>query len=310
VKIFLAGGTGFLGQYLCRAFIEQGYKVTVLARAPVFKACLNPGLHIIRGDPSAKGAWQEQLAGHEAVVNLAGASIFQRWTRGVREEILKTRVLSTSNIVDGIRRSGAAGATLFNASGVGYYGACGKTPVDEGTASSGNTFLARVASEWEQTALKAEDGNIRVVLCRLGIVLGRYGGAFPRLLRLTRFRLCAPWGNGEQWFSWIHEKDVARIFSFLFEHMDIRGPVNFSSPAPVKNREMANILNDLLKKTPVFPAIPAWILRSILGEFSQVFLIGQRALPGVLTAHDFSFQFPFLREATADLSGRMEKHKA
>ncbi|MCX5805984.1 MAG: TIGR01777 family oxidoreductase [Proteobacteria bacterium] len=308
MKIFLTGGTGFLGQYLCRVFIGKGHKVTMLVRKPVANNYFNQGISIISGDPLAEGDWQRQIAGHEAVVNLTGASIFQRWTKSVKKEILETRIISTSRIVDAMKKSRAKGVTLFNASGAGYYGPCGEPAINE-SVKSGNTFLARVASAWEQTALKAEDDGVRVILCRFGIVLGRHGGAFPRLMVLARFHACTPWGSGEQWFSWIHERDVAGIFEFLLEHNDIRGPVNFTSPLPVKNREMANILNGILKMNPLLPVMPAWFLRSILGEFSQVFLDGQRVLPDVLTKQGFVFKLPVLRDAAADLL-QYEKNKA
>jgi uncharacterized protein len=306
VKIFLAGGTGFLGCYLCRAFIRNGHEVTVLTRTPVKKTCLEQGLRVISGNPLTEGDWQEQLAGHEAVINLTGASIFQRWTKQAKREIFESRILSTSHIVDAMKRSMGKETVLFNASGVGYYGTCEDAMINE-RITPGITFLAKVASAWEQTAQRAEEAGIRVVLCRFGIVLGRYGGAFPRLLTLTRFRLSIPWGSGEQWFSWIHEKDVERIFAFLLENKDIMGPVNFTSPMPVKNSEMTAILNYVLKKRPFLSVIPGWFLRSILGEFSQVFLVGQRVLPEVLTDHGFVFRFPALRETLADLVQYEEK---
>ncbi|MGB8285837.1 MAG: DUF1731 domain-containing protein, partial [Candidatus Aquirickettsiella gammari] len=210
-------------------------------------------------------------------------------------------VLSTAHIVDAILRSPDQGTVLFNASCVGYYGSCGDGPVIE-SSEPGTTFLAQVASIWEETALRAEEAGIRVVLCRFGIVLGKQGGAFPKLARLTRFHVNAAWGSGNQWFSWIHEKDVARIFMFLLEHDNIRGPVNFTAPEPVQNRTMAAVLNQVLRTKPLLPVVPAWMLRSALGEFSHVFLAGQRALPDVLTRHGFVFQFPALWQAAADLA--------
>ncbi|HNR12757.1 MAG TPA: TIGR01777 family oxidoreductase [Thermodesulfobacteriota bacterium] len=301
MKVFLAGGTGFLGTCLCRAFIRQGHEVTVLARNPGKTAGLVPGIRVIRGDPSTEGDWQEQLAGHDVVINLTGTPIFQRWTKRVRKSILESRVLSTAHIIDAIRRRlPQEKSALFNASGVGYYGSCGDDVVDE-KAEAGTTFLARVASQWEETALKAEEAGIRVVLCRFGIVFGRSGGALPKLRTQARLHLNTPWGSGEQWFSWIHENDVSRTIAFLLEHTDIRGPVNVSSPEPVKNRELSAILNDMLRKKPFLPTIPAWIVRSILGEFSEAFLTGQRVRPNVLTSHGFVFQFPTCREAVADL---------
>jgi uncharacterized protein len=301
VKIFLAGGTGFLGRYLVSVLRAEGHEITVLVRPGSRGVVMPLSVRIIRGDPAMKGPWQEDLAGHEVVINLAGASIFQPWTKKARKDIRESRLTSTENIVEAMGRSAGAAMHLFNASGVGYYGFSGDVTVDEGYPP-GDTFLAEVARSWEEAALQARDRGARVVLCRLGIVLGRRGGAIPKILPLVRLRLGAAWGRGDQWFSWVHEKDGAAMFSFLLHHEEITGPVNFTSPMPVTNREMMAVMNSLLAKKPYIRTIPEWAIRSGLGEFSTVFLKGQRAIPGVLERSGFTFEFPSFREAAADLT--------
>ncbi|MBA4417955.1 MAG: TIGR01777 family protein [Syntrophus sp. (in: bacteria)] len=301
MKIFLAGGTGFLGKYLCKAMVQHGHEVTLLVRPAASAGQVEGSIRIVRGDPSARGDWQEHCAGHEAVINLVGASIFRPWTAFARKVIFESRIRSTENIVEAMKHGRQGGkAHLFNASGVGYYGYCKDAMVDE-DKPPGSTFLAHLAQSWEATALRAEEAGARVILCRFGIVLGREGGAFQRMLPLAKLHLGAPWGSGEQWFSWIHERDVAGIFSFLLDHEQINGPVNFTSPGPVTNRAMIGILNKTLNKKPFIPGIPGWALRCILGDFSNVFLEGQRAVPGVLKKHGFVFQFPTFTQAAADL---------
>jgi hypothetical protein len=209
-------------------------------------------------------------------------------------------VLSTQNIVDALKGVQGREACLLNASGVGYYGPCGDDIIDERNFS-GDTFLASVAESWESAAQKAEEAGIRVVQCRFGIVLGRNGGAFRSMLPLFRLHLGATWGRGEQWFSWIHEKDAAGIISFLLEHKEIKGPVNFTSPNPVTNREMVETLNIILNKRPYVGRLPKWFFQIILGEFAEVFLKGQKVFPRVLLQNDFSFRFPTLKEAIIDL---------
>jgi len=202
--------------------------------------------------------------------------------------------------VEAIKNRQISNIDLLNASGVGYYGYCKDTAVNE-AEPPGDTFLAKLAQLWEATALNAREAGARVILCRLGIVLGREGGALQRISPLVKLRLGAPWGSGKQWFSWIHERDMAEIFFFLLEHKNIEGPVNFTSPEPVINCEMLGILNKVFSKKPLIPAIPGWVLRSILGEFSNVFLEGQRAVPEVLKKNGFVFQFPTFRQAVTDL---------
>ncbi|HAX17593.1 MAG TPA: TIGR01777 family protein [Actinobacteria bacterium] len=300
MKIFLAGGTGFLGLYISRFLSEQGHKITLLSRKPFNPQTFCPDLKIVVGNPVKEGLWQDEIAGNKAVINMTGASIFQLWTKRTKKEIFESRILSTLNIINAMKRSKKEKMVLFNASGAGYYGPCGESPIDE-RYRPGDTFLARVALEWERTALKAEDAGIRVILCRLGTVLGKGGGAFPKLFNMTKLHSSAPWGNGEQWFSWIHEKDMARAFSFLLDHEGIKGPVNFTSPKPVKNSKMAALLNDILNKKPFFSKIPSWFLKNTLGEFSSVFLTGQKVLPEVLLKNGFVFQFQNFSDAVVDL---------
>ena len=300
MKIFLTGGTGFLGKYLCHVLPGQGHALTVLTRPETGKEDFGRNVRFVKGNPTEEGNWQESLAGQDAVINLTGTSIFQRWTKRVKEEILTSRILSTQNIVSALKETHERGVHLLNASGVGYYGPCGNRIIDE-DAFPGNTFLASVAKSWESAAHKAEKAGIRVVLCRFGIVLGRDGGAWRRMFPLFQLCLGGTWGRGEQWFSWIHEKDMAEIILFLLEHKEIKGAVNFSAPQPVTNHEMTETLNGLLRRKPFIKTIPEWIFQLTFGECSEVFLKGQRVVPGVLLKKGFHFQFPTLREAAADL---------
>jgi uncharacterized protein len=302
LRVFVAGGTGFLGSSLIAAVRAEGHEVTVLAR-PGKGGAFPPDVRIVTGDPTKEGPWQRDLKDHDAVINLTGASIFQPWSKSARRDIVGSRIYSTKNVVEAIRMSAGRTRHLLNASGIGYYGFGDDTPVDE-RAGPGVTFLAGVARSWEEEALRAREAGARVVLCRLGIVLGRHGGAFTRMLPLVRFHLGAIWGTGKQWFSWIHEDDCARIFAFLLDRDGIEGAVNFVSPGPVTNTEMMRAMNHVTGKRPYVPAVPGWLIRLFLGEFSTVFLEGQRAVPGVLQGAGFTFHFPLFREAVADLTGR------
>ncbi|OPY74798.1 MAG: Epimerase family protein [Syntrophorhabdus sp. PtaU1.Bin153] len=300
MKIFLAGGTGFLGQYLCRFLTRRGHEITLLIRSPVGK--MDGRARIVRGDPTQRGQWQDVCGDHEVVINLTGASIFQPWTRKTKKAIHESRILSTDNIVEAIRNVRDREVHLFNASGVGYYGYSTGALFDE-DGLPGDTFLARLANLWEERALRAQESGARVVLCRFGIVLGEGGGAFQRMVPLVRFHLGVPWGAGDQWFSWIHERDVAEIFSFLLDDKSITGPVNFAAPMPIRNREMMATLNKVFHKRPFpfIPSIPRWLFAGLLGEFSTVFLEGQRVIPRVLTTKGFQFTYRTFEEAAADL---------
>ena len=166
---------------------------------------------------------------------------------------------------------------------------------------AGQGFLASMAQEWEDAASDAAAKDIRVVLCRIGVVLGRKDQALSRMVPLFKWGLGSPLGSGKQWFSWIHIEDLVNIFIFLIKHPEIAGPVNCTAPHPVTNREMTGALGRVLGRPVFLPSVPALFMQMILGEFGTVLLEGQKVLPAKLMAHDFTFLFPELSMALADL---------
>jgi len=252
---------------------------------------------VLEGDSAASGNWQERVGKHDVIINLAGVSIFQRWSGGVKKEIYDSRMLSTRNIVGALKNSSKKRVQLFSASGVGYYGYHEDEILNE-SSPPGDGFLARVALDWKLEALKAQAPGTRVVLCRFGIVLGRGGGALKRTVPLFKCFLGGRWGKGNQWFSWIHERDLIDGFLFLLVHEKIQGPVNFTAPNPVRNIEMANALREAMRKRTIIPSIPDFLIR---GLFSAVFLKGQRVLPQRLLENGYAFKFPKLKDGLNSL---------
>ncbi len=299
MKVFITGGTGLVGTTLVRALVDRDHEITILTRGRGHIPESPGSTSVIRGNPVEQGEWQNAVARHDAVINLAGASIFRRWSAGARKSILESRVLTTRNVVEAIARSQRQTA-LLSVSGIGYYGSRGDHILSE-SSTPGAGFLADVARAWETEALKAEAHDTRVVLCRLGHVLGRGGGALPRLARLSRWHLGSKWGTGRQWLSWVHEGDLAKAFLFLIERHDSSGPFNITSPQPVRNSEMMEAINLLLGKRPFVPPIPAPALRALLGEFASAFVGGQRAIPARLENAGFTFDMPTLDVALRDL---------
>jgi uncharacterized protein (TIGR01777 family) len=235
------------------------------------------------------------------VVNLAGGSIFRRWTPKQKTQIRDSRIRTTRNVVEALCRGGGTGKTLLSASGTGFYGFRGDEPVHE-DGEPGHDFLARLAADWEQEALEAGEQGVRVVPCRFGIVLGRRGGALEKMVPAFRMGLGSPLGTGKQWFPWIHERDLAEILLFLLERCDVTGPVNCTAPSPVTNREFTQALAEVLRRPAFLPAVPGFALRWTMGEFGEVLLQGQKALPAKLLDSGFSFRFPTIREALEDLT--------
>jgi uncharacterized protein (TIGR01777 family) len=303
MRVFLTGGSGFVGSFLMSLLVENGHEVTVLSRSQAKEQPADTkGLRRLHGDPAEPGPWQEALADHGAVVNLAGQSIFRRWTPKQKERIRDSRILTTRNVAEALRRGGGRGKTLLSASGAGFYGFRGDEPVGE-DGEPGHDFLARLSADWEREALAAGEQGVRVALCRFGIVLGRRGGALDKMVPAFRMGLGSPLGTGKQWFPWIHERDLAEILLFLLERSDLTGPVNCTAPSPVTNREFTKALAAALGRPAFLPPVPEFALRWVMGEFGDVLLQGQRALPVKLMDSGFSFRFPTIREALADLTG-------
>ena len=235
------------------------------------------------------------------IINLAGASIFSRWTEKNKRAIRQSRILTTRNLVEGIDPTRARGMTLFSTSAVGYYGFHGDEELTEGSPP-GNDFLARIAADWEAEALKAEEKGARVVMTRFGIVLGKGGGALGQMIPLFRKFIGGPIGSGQQWLSWIHMEDLTEGFLFFLKHPEISGPVNLCSPNPVRNRDLTKGLGKALKR-PSFIRAPGFMIKLVLGEFGSVVLKGQRIIPARLLESGFVFNYPDIGKALENIVG-------
>jgi uncharacterized protein (TIGR01777 family) len=300
MKVFITGGTGFVGKFLSRELISKGHDLTILTRREKPPASLPSGIHFVTGDPKEEGPWMAEVAQHDWIINLAGASIFGKWTEATKKMLYDSRILTTRNLVTAL--AGGDRHQLFcSTSAPGYYGPRGDEELTEASAP-GQDFLARLAQDWEAEAAKAQDLGIRTVITRFGIVLGQGGGMLEQLVPLFKSFVGGPVGSGEQWLSWVHQMDLARAFLFLPEHPDLAGPVNFTSPNPVRNRNFAKALGQALGR-PAFMPAPAFMMRLMLGELADVVLTGQKILPQKLTAAGFEFLYPVIDQALQHLLG-------
>ncbi len=300
MKIFITGGTGFVGTYLTKALTTKGHQVTLLTRAIKSGRALPTGASFLEGNPKEPGPWQKAVAEHQAFINLAGASIFSRWTEASKKEIRDSRILTTRNLVSALADRKGLETVLLSTSAVGYYGFHEDEGITEETPP-GSDFLALMARDWEAEARQAEAFGVRVIRGRFGIVLGERGGALDQMLPMFRKGLGSPLGSGKQWFPWIHQQDLTRIFLFLLEQKGAAGPINCTAPNPVRNKEMTRILAEVLGKPAFLPAVPGFMLKIILGEFGDVLLKGQKVLPEKLLGLGFHFEFPNLKEALQNL---------
>ncbi len=300
MKILITGGTGFVGTQLTSRFIKDGNEVTILTRSKKEPVKGLAGTSYLHGDPNQKGPWQEAIRDYDVLINLAGASIFSKWTEEQKKAIRESRVSTTRNLVEGIDPKKKT--TLFSTSAVGYYGFHGDEELIE-ESPPGDDFLARIGVEWETEALKAKEKEARVVITRFGIVLGEKGGALSRMIPLFKRYTGGPIGNGKQWFSWIHIKDLAEAFVFLLKRPEISGSVNVCSPNPVRNRDLAKALGRALHRPSFFPA-PGFMVKLVLGDFGSVILEGQRVIPRRLLDSGFVFQYPDIDKTLQNIVGK------
>ena len=300
MNIFMTGGTGFVGKALSRRLAQAGHEVTVLTRKLRQEQDLPDGIRFQEGDPTEPGPWQDRVAAHEVVINLAGASIFMRWTDKNKALIRNSRIMTTKNLVDALPKSAGKETLLLSTSAIGYYGPHGDEILDE-SGGPGQDFLAAVTRDWEASALAAEARGARVVLCRFGIVLGPQGGALQKMLPAFKYYFGSRLGSGKQWFSWIHLKDLIEIYPFLIAHPDISGPLNVTAPHPVRNEALTRELGAVLKKPTFMPPVPGFVLKMAMGEFGSVLLEGQRVVPKKLLHAGFTFRFPNIHDALEDL---------
>ena len=298
MEIVISGATGFIGRQLCGHFLEQGDTVHALGSRAVFDDFNGyPDFSYHQADTTRPGAWQQLLQSADLVVNLAGRTIFHRWTSRYKRQILDSRILTTRHIAAALPPG--CRTTLISASAVGYYGSRGDTELTE-TEPAGDDFLARLAVQWEQEALKAAAGGARVIRVRLGIVLGSGGGALASMLPAFKSFMGGPLGSGRQWFPWIHMADLISALGFVFTHGRENEVYNLCSPHPVQNKALAQTLGEVLGKPAVMP-VPTFMLKMAAGELASALLASTRAMPAKLLASGFEFRYPALKEALENL---------
>jgi uncharacterized protein len=297
MKVLITGGLGFIGRQLSAYLLTAGHQVTALGRNPNPDLIPNENFNYIVADTTREGEWQKSVAEFDAVINLAGQSIFGRWNERYKQRMHDSRVLTTRHLVTAIPADRKR--VLLSASAVGYYGNRQEDILVESEPGS-DDFLGALARDWEAEAFKAEEKGARVAIMRFGIVLGNGGGALGMMQPAFKLFLGGPLGNGAQWFPWIHMVDLVSAIQFLLENENCRGPFNFCAPQPVRNRDLAATLGHVLTRPSILP-VPSFMVRFILGELGDVLMASSRAVPEKLQQAGFSFRFPDVTSALLDL---------
>ena len=299
MKVAITGATGFVGSRLVERLQAQGHQPLILTRNRASADRAFPTLEIVAYTPTESGSWQQAIAGCDAVVHLAGEPIAEsRWTPERKQEILKSRQLSTQKIVEAIAQANPKPTVLVNASAIGYYGTSETATFDE-SSPSGNDFLAEVCQAWEAEAQKVKNAGVRLVILRLGIVLGD-GGALAKMTPPFKVFAGGPIGTGRQWFSWIHRDDLVNLILEALSRKDIEGVFNATAPNPVRMTELCQTIGETLNRPSWLP-VPSFALEALLGEGAKVVLEGQQVLPKRTTSYGFKYRYPTVKQALAEI---------
>lgn len=283
MKIAISGSSGFIGRHLTAFFSAKGETVVSLSRS-LFR-------------PGAEAGLREVLIGCDVIINLAGSTISQRWTEAAKRKIVDSRVDTTHKLVSVINEMDVKPSLFISASAVGIYP--DKGIYTESNASEGEGFLSEVCVRWEDEAQKLSP-DVRLVITRLGVVLGIDGGAFPKMLLPFRLFMGGKIASGEQGFSWIHIEDVVYGMQFVIAQPALSGVVNFVSPEPIVNHVFAKEVATVLHR-PAWLTVPSFVFRWLYGEGEVLAIKGQQAYPGRLLSAGYMFRYADIRHALCSL---------
>lgn len=298
-KILVVGGSGFVGKALTDRLKRDGYDPLIFSRGN------KPVRDVTVVTPDAQGYIPaDVMDALHGIVNLAGETVAQRWTRGVKERILSSRIETTNAVIAALERNRSfqlrCPQVLVNASAVGYYG---NSPqgIQTEASPSGAGFLAKVCREWEKSARQAEDLGLRVVILRFGIVLGPDGGVLEQMLKPFNWRVGGVIGDGSQYISWVHREDLTRAASIALGDETMVGPYNLTSPHPVTMDWFMHCLGYAVGRAS-WTRMPGFVARILFGEMAdEILLASQEVLPQRLLQQGFAFSWGELEQALADI---------
>ncbi|MDA0267139.1 MAG: TIGR01777 family oxidoreductase [Cyanobacteria bacterium] len=295
MKVAITGGTGFIGRHLVQRLQQDGHGVVVLARNASKARRLFPEITIVPYTPLALGDWQQSLEGCDGVVNLAGTPIAERWTPAYKQQLRESRITTTQILVEAIAAANPKPSVLVSASAIGYYGTSETAVFDELSIPMATDFLSQLCQDWEAAAKGVEATGVRLVIPRIGIVLGQ-GGALGRML--TPFRMFAggPIGSGRQWFSWIALTDLTSLLIQALTDKQMQGTYNATAPHPVTMATACEALGQALNRPSWLP-VPDFVIETLLGDAAVVVLKGQKVLPRRTQATGFTYQYPQVTDA-------------
>ncbi|KFZ42848.1 TIGR01777 family protein [Anoxybacillus flavithermus] len=299
MNILIAGGTGFVGKALTAYFTRNGHHMYILTRNAQ-KRENDPYIHYVQW-LTADANPHEQLPSIDVVINLAGESINSgRWNETRKHAIMESRLQATHAIYELIAQMNKKPSVVIQASAIGIYGTWLNETFTERHETIGIDFLAQTVKRWEEAGRRIESLGVRTVFMRFGIILGKSGGALPRIVLPYKWFIGGTIGSGKQWMSWVHIDDVIGAIDFAIRHEDISGPINVTAPHPVTMEQFGKTIANILHRPHWLP-VPSFALKVLLGEMSMLVLEGQRVIPEKLLQAGYHFSFPTVDRALANI---------
>ena len=296
-SILVTGATGLVGKQLCKDLLNRGFSVHILSRSTrniEGCQCFVWNIEKQEIDHSA-------FEGVTAIIHLAGAGVGdRRWTKGYKRQIYDSRIQSTKLLIDTLEVINHKVESFVSASAVGFYDDCGSEWITE-EAPMAEEFIARLCRDWEAEGQRAESLGIRYVALRIGLVLSREAGFLPKTTMTLPLRMLNYFGNGQQYYAWIHEKDVVAMFCHALMTPSVRGVYNAVAPNPVPQKKMLMELKRVLSKALLMLPVPTFALRIVLGEMARVVVFSQRVSAQKILDTGFTFSFDKVDKAFSDL---------
>ena len=298
MRILVTGATGLIGTQLCSHLLSKGHTLNILTTRTPWQTD-DAQTQVFQWSPKNKQIDHRATEGVNAIINLAGAKINQRWTTKNKRSILNSRIHSTRLLFDAVKQSKQK-PHLINASAIGIYPNDFQRQYTEADAVFSNNFDGEVVRQWESEAKQFEKLSCKTTILRIGLVLSNKGGAFLPLSQPTRFGLGAWFGNGHQWQSWIHVDDLVDVIYYCLQNQ-LLGCINATAPNPVRQRDLIQTISKVLGVPQFLPGIPKFLMSIALGEMHKLVFDSIYAKPERLLESRYSYQFPELSTCVADL---------
>ncbi|WP_420400417.1 TIGR01777 family oxidoreductase [Flagellimonas sp.] len=306
MKVLITGATGLVGKEIVKVLHEKNITVHYLTRSKR-KIHSDSNYKGFYWDPSTRELDPKSLEGVHTIINLAGATIANRWTKSYKRKIVESRVESLRTLKKALDSSDISGIqSIISASAIGIYPNSLSKFYDESEKEVDDSFLGTVVEQWEDAANEFKDLGLKVAKIRIGVVLSTKGGALPKMARPVQMYLGAAFGSGEQWQSWIHIEDLAEMFVYIMEN-GLKGTFNGVAPNPVTQSKMTKILGMVLNKPIWLPNIPKFAMQGLLGEMSYLLFASQRVSSKRIEKKGFVFQYPNLEPALMNLYDKEQK---